>query len=371
MLRFRPTLRGRVLTPMMTRLRGVGWRVAACVLAGVAALGCSAADPAGSSDGAPDAHASPAAATATVPPSASQSSPSVAFAFTGADPVVARAMTGLDHLYINPGAILEDDGRLHMFANLFSAWPGHVDVVHFVSADGKAWDLAQPDPVLTSDDIPLTNSGADVSTGFVADDGTWVLIFETVEATRPWILGRATAPGPDGPWTVDDSPILEPGASGSWDAGGLSWPSVTRTRDGYALYYTGVDRPRGRGSIGLARSTDGVSWTKHDGPVLEAEAAWERGGLDRPRVVATPRGSALVYAGSRLTDRGLAWSDDGTTWRRDGDVPVITSAALPVADRAWDAALINREGTLYYYLEIGAASGSAGTEVYLATGTIP
>ena len=124
--------------------------------------------------------------------------------------------------------------------------------------------------MLTSDDVPLTTSGVDVSTGFITDDGTWVLVFETVENGRPWVLGRATAPGPDGPWTVGEAGILEAGPAGSWDAGGLSWPSVVATDDGYAMYYTGVERLRGRGAIGLATSPDGIAWTKHDGPVLRA-----------------------------------------------------------------------------------------------------
>ena len=79
----------------------------------------------------------------------------------------------------------------------------------------------------------------------------------------------------------------------------------------------------------------------------------------------------MVYSGLRLTDRGLAWSDDGMTWRRDGDVPVITAESFPIEGKAWDAALIDRDGTLYYYLEIGSATGTNGTQVYLATRADP
>ncbi len=185
------------------------------------------------------------------------------------------------------------------------------------------------------------------------------------------MLGRATAPGPDGPWTVGESPILEPGPAGTWDAGGLSWPSVVATDDGYAMYYTGVEQLRGRGAIGLATSTDGIAWTKHDGPVLRAEETWERLAVDRPRVVSTPAGLAMVYAGGRLTDQFLAWSEDGITWRRDGEAPVIDADSLPVKGRAWDAALVDLDGTLHYYLEIGAATGTGGTQVYLATAALP
>jgi predicted GH43/DUF377 family glycosyl hydrolase len=297
--------------------------------------------------------------------------PSVTFAFTGDTPVVTRALTGHDESYLNPGAIIERDGRLHMYANVFSQWPGHMAFPHLVSDDGVAWTKAESSPAFTSDDIPYLDNGADVSAGYVAADGTWVLIFETVEVSDPWVLGRATAPGPDGPWTVDPEPILTPGPDGSFDAGGLQWPSVVQTSDGYLMYFTAVDRLGGQGAIGLATSPDGLAWSKHDGPVLAAELDWERGQVDRPRVAATPRGLAMIYAGGRLTDRGLAWSDDGVSWQRDGELPVINRESFPISGSAWDAALVYRDGSLDYYLEIGSASGvDATTDVYLARASI-
>jgi predicted GH43/DUF377 family glycosyl hydrolase len=291
----------------------------------------------------------------------------------GEEPAVTRELTGIDEKYINPGAVIDDGETLHMFANVFTGWPGHVSMPHLTSSDGATWTLASPEPVLTSDDFPLADPGADVSTGFIADDGTWVLIYQTVTTGSPWVLGLATAPGPDGPWTVDPDPILEIGAAGSWDAAGHSWPSVVKTDDGYQMFFTGFDKSRasgGIGAIGLATSTDGVTWTKRDEPVLTAEAEWEGGSLDRPRAVVTPDGLLMVYAGRDLTDRGLAQSSDGVSWERQGDAPVLTDADLVVAYNCWDAALVYRDGTLTYYLEIGG-TGSSGTQVYRLTAELP
>lgn len=340
---------------------------------GLALSGCATGSPGDATepaltDSAPPS-VSPAPSTPSASPSASAVAPSVSFAFEEA-PVVTRELTGVDERYINPGAVIDDDGTLHMFANLFTNWPGRVSVVHLRSTDDVEWALAEPDPVLTRDDVPFARTGIDVSTGFIDASGQWVLIFETVENSVPWVLGRATAPGPDGPWTVDPAPILEAGSAGEWDAGGLSWPSVVATDGGFAMYYTGLDRPRGTGAIGLATSTDGAVWTKHEGPVLTGEATWELRRLDRPRVAITPRGLVMVYAGGQLTDRGIAWSDDGVTWRRDGEAPVIEQAGYPAIGQAWDAALLSRDGRLLYYLEIGITS-EAGTQVYLATASIP
>jgi len=175
----------------------------------------------------------------------------------------------------------------------------------------------------------------------------------------------------DETWTIDPEPILEPGPEGSIDAGGLHWPSVVRTDDGYAMYYAAFDRPSGSGVIARATSPDGVTWTRSEEPVLAAELDWEQGSLDRPRVARTEDGYAMVYAGADLTDRGVAYSDDGVTWTRDGELPAITQDDFPVDGRSWDAVLVYRDGTLDYYLEIGSATASRGTQVYLASGRQP
>ena len=109
--------------------------------------------------------------------------PSVTFAFAGDTPVVTRQLSGQDERYMNPGAIIEHDGQLHMYANVFSQWPGHMVFPHLVSNDGATWSRADSSPAFTSDDIPYLDNGADVSAGYIAADGTWVLVFETVEVS--------------------------------------------------------------------------------------------------------------------------------------------------------------------------------------------
>ncbi len=312
-------------------------------------------------------------AAPTASATAAPSVPTPVFAFTGSTPVVSTQLVHSSQAFINPGAVIRDGSTLHMFANAFTAWPGHVDFYHLTSTDGVTWTPAQADPIFTSDDVPYAKPGADVSAGFVTADGTWVLVLESVNSIEPWAIGRATAPGPDGPWTVDPDPVLAPGPAGSWDAGSLSWPSVVPTADGWAMYYTGhaTTGVGGDEAIGMATSTDGKTWTKRPDPVLSASATWELGGLDRPRVTVTPGGFAMVYAGRRLTDRGLAWSSDGVTWTRAGDAPVITQADFPVSGQCWDAALLYDSKTLTYYLEIGGGTKDTGTAIFRATANMP
>lgn len=348
----------------MGSLRGITTIVVAASL--VAACASPSASPPVATSAAP---ASPTASVTA--PSAEPIPPTVQFSWPdGQRPAVSRELTGITEAYINPGAVIDDGERLHMFANVFTNWPGEVQMPHLVSEDGATWSLAAPDPVLTSDDVPYARPGADASTGFIDDDGTWVLVLEAVNGASPWEIGLATAPGPDGPWTVEPEPVLS-GTKGTYDAGGLEWPSVVPTEAGFAMYYATFERDRRSRAIARATSTDGRVWVKDSAPVLVPEARWEGQGLDRPRVVVVPDGYVMVYAGATLDHRGVAFSRDGLTWARDGETAALTPSDFPVDGRAWDAALIHRDGVLTYYLEIGIATQETGTEVYRATAELP
>ena len=269
-------------------------------------------------------------------------------------------------LYVNPGALIEADGVLHMFPNSFSTWPGRMRIPHLTSTDGLEWTLDTKAEVLDTEvdgTFPMANPGIDVSTGFITDDGTWVLLFQNVSTTAAWKVYRMTAPGPDGPWTVSPEPVIDTGSGSDFDTTGVQWPSAVRIGDRWAAYYAGVRGPgRGTGSIGVAFSDDGVAWTKHAEPVLVATEAWELRSLDRPRVVSTPDGLVMLYATRDLNRRGLATSPDGITWTRVPG-PNIEQKDFPLQGGSWDSALRYADGSLQYFLEIGSST----TSIYRAT----
>jgi hypothetical protein len=328
-------------------------------------LGCGPAAP-GTNAPTPSTTASPAASSTVAPSSSGSPAPAVTKRFEiEPDVVVDTTLLGTEDLYVNPGAVLEVDGVLHMFPNSFSKWPGRMRVAHLTSTDGVDWAL-DPEADLLDTEVdgtfPMADPGIDVSTGYLAEDGTWVLIFETV-SLEPWTIWRATAPSPQGPWTIDDKPILGPGPAGAFDAGGVQWPSVTRVGNRWAMYYAGAAQPTARtAAIGVAFSDDGVSWTRSEEPVLLPSEPWELNGVDRPRVVSTSDGLVMVYAGLDLPTRGLATSVDGLAWTKVPG-PAIEQADFPILGGAWDAALLHRDGELEYFLEIGQGS----TKVYRAT----
>lgn len=151
-----------------------------------------------------------------------------------------------------------------------------------------------------------------------------------------------------------EGPVLKAGASGEWDAGGVSvYPGcVVQRKDGtYWLYYSGIAKGatdfywQRQGAIGLAFSKDLVTWEKHKGnPILVADAAleWESEGVFEPSVIFTGdeyggKGAFHMYYGGNNPSGhmaiGYAESHDGVKWVKHGGNPVLA----PGGEQAFDA----------------------------------
>jgi predicted GH43/DUF377 family glycosyl hydrolase len=304
--------------------------------------------------------------------------PGRVFTYYSTEPVVPHGPADRwDGKFINPGGMIVYDGKFHMFRNGFKQWPGLVSVGYMTSVDGLIWQEEQSEPIFTSDQVPYVEAGegADVSSVVVLEDGTWVFYFHRVSGENPAIIGRATAPSPLGPWTVDPEPVLLPGPQDAWDDAGVAWPNVVRSEQGFVMYYAGSPGAIGKSMIGMATSLDGIRWEKYDDPqtveapfaesdpVLQPDEIWTTDGVDRARVVPTSEGWVMVYQGGALIKRGLAFSPDGVAWTVHPDNPVINLEDFPKSGTMWDTNLVYRDGIYYYYTEIGSM---AGTDVYLA-----
>src|SRR5258708_28263137 len=100
-----------------------------------------------------------------------------------------------------------------------------------------------------------------------------------------------------------------------WEGSDVDGPSALRVGGEVWLYYGGA------GGIGLARSIDGLLFTKTPGPVLAPDPgnAWETSPPRAPSVAVLPDGSwTMFYAAGNAI--GEAHSSDGLSWTRvDGD----------------------------------------------------
>ncbi len=233
---------------------------------------------------------------------------------------------GVDTL--NPSVI-----RFHgAYLNLYSEYDGHTwHTALATSSDGVHWEKGGR--VLSPDGW---------EGHYIAANGSAVVvdnqIFYWYQAGDP--VRIALAHSSDGrAWVKDHDPVLEPGPLGSFDERGVSDPYVIRAGGAFYLFYTGLDRAR-RQRLGIARSTDGVHWSKlRSNPILEmgAPGAFDENGLGEPAVWSSAGVWWMLYTGRSATEQrriGLAKSIDRIHWERDQTFPPIAG------DQAWDREVV-------------------------------
>jgi predicted GH43/DUF377 family glycosyl hydrolase len=226
---------------------------------------------------------------------------------------------------LNPSVISGPGGALF---NLYSAYDGHIwRTAVATSTDGLNWH--KTGVVLAPD--PKTWEG-----GYIAANGSalyvnsqfWYWYQAGARGTPRIGLARSD----DGRfWRKETQPVLDLGPRGAWDERGVADPYVIRADGWFYLYYMGQDRAR-RQQLGVARSSDGIHWQKlRTNPVVEIENrdGFAENGLGEPAVWATGGSYWMLYTGRDSSENrrlGLARSPDGVRWTK---LPVVFGGAEP------------------------------------------
>jgi predicted GH43/DUF377 family glycosyl hydrolase len=219
-------------------------------------------------------------------------------------------------------------------------------------------------------------------------------------------------------WQTRDTPLIEPGPEGDWDARDVLNPSVVRVADTFYNLYSGFDGQtwhtglaispdgvtwvkqgrvlspdpetweadyiaangsllydgsrflywyqageRGRTRIGLANSSDTQSWQKHPQPVLAlgAPGTWDEAGVGDPYVMRCGEAYYLFYLGQNrhgLQRLGLARSQDGIHWQKAGVNPILDVGAPGSFDeRGLGEPSVFAAGGRFYMLYTGRDAG--------------
>ena len=216
--------------------------------------------------------------------------------------------------------------------NLYSGFDGktwHTGLA--VSTDGEHWNkkgrVLSPGPA-------AWEGGYIAANGSAIPGGATIRYF--YQAGQPPQIGAATSLDAVR-WTKLPRPALGLGPYGSWDERGVADPYVVKFGGSFYLFYTGMDRAR-RQRLGVAVSEDGVTWAKlRANPILELGeyGDFDENGLGEPAVWATRGWYWMLYTGrDRRENRrmGMARSRDGVHWTKRP--PVIAGA------EAWDSKVI-------------------------------
>ncbi|HLH41048.1 MAG TPA: hypothetical protein VKX39_18000 [Bryobacteraceae bacterium] len=140
-------------------------------------------------------------------------------------------------------------------------------------------------------------------------------------------------------WTRHGDAVLAPGPAGSFDERGVSDPDVLRAGGSFYMFYTGIDRAR-RQRLGLARSRDGVVWDKlRSNPILEpgSPGAFDEMGLGEPAVWSSGGSYWMLYTGRARGERRRI----GLARSRDGVQWERDPAFPPIAgSEPWDREVV-------------------------------
>lgn len=213
--------------------------------------------------------------------------------------------------------------------------------------DGKTWHTSsatsqdgrtwQPQGVAISPD-PATWEGS-----YIAANGAVLavggeLLYWYQAGHGPTQIGMARSR--DGrTWTKHALPVLPLGPYGSWDERGVADPYVIRAGDNFYLFYLGQDRAR-RQRLGVAMSRDGVAWWKlRSNPVLElgGEDDFDENGLGEPAVWQSHGAYWMLFTGrDRQENRRI-----GLASSRDGvHWARVSRQPLISGSHAWDSKVV-------------------------------
>lgn len=251
-------------------------------------------------------------------PAAPGGDPQLTFAFNALPDPVLTAGTGWESGdVLNPSVFREPGGLV----NYYSAFDGHGwHTGRAVSSDGVHWQ--KQGKVLSPD------GGED---SYIAANGaalTW--------RGRVWYW-YVSGPKSHPQIALDGRVVLATGPYLSWDEIGVSDPYVIRIEPYFFLYYTGLDRGR-RQRLGVARSSDGVHWEKlRANPILSpgGPGSFGENGLGEPAVWQSNGFYWMLDTGRDGAENrrlGLARSLDGVHWTR---LP-----AMFAGTGAWDSKVI-------------------------------
>ncbi len=234
-----------------------------------------------------------------------------------------------DDNWIHPYSLVDmGDGTYRMYyggagAGGMSGIPEQVGFA--TSSDGYSWSKYGSNPIFSQGAGGAWDDSRVEHFCVLKEGGNWYAWYAGEPGDNTWKIGYATSS--DGiTWTKYGSNPVMTGTASEWDSAFIVPSCVFKEGSIYYMFYWGgTTTSQVNWSLGLATSTDRVTWTKEaSNPILAGTSGWEAVVLDT-HVQKIANTYFLFYQGNTsdgtLSALGAATSSDKTTWSRAATNP--------------------------------------------------
>ncbi len=272
--------------------------------------------------------------------------------WTKIDSAVLNPTVGTwDEYTIEAPMVLRENGQYKMW---YGSWsPTTPDGIGYAtSPNGTIWTKHANNPILGPGTAAWEIGGASYCYVMPDNGGGYKMWYTGYNASYTIAqIGYATSQYGI-TWIKADSvnPVLTTGASGEWDDTAVRTPKVIFTNGIYYMWYVGNQDSTYR-SIGLARSFDGINWTKYDDPnttstlyassdpVLNPEpGTWDERAVESGTVMLEGDSLRMWYSGSGNPVSSLPWKIGHATSSITIPDTIHVPAFIPTIQAAIDAA---------------------------------
>ncbi len=224
-------------------------------------------------------------------------------------------------LAVSQAQILFDENKYKMwFVNTY--YSGHADISYAESIDGFSWQVMSPSPVLTVGNPGSWDSYAVAMGCIIKEEGIYYLYYvgtagHPLSSMRQ--IGLATST--DGiSWTKYPDPVI----SANYLEYFLGAHSVIKVGDTYYMYYDSSPENAYLFNVNLATSEDRINWTRYsNNPILFPNQNWENNSIVYPTVVKDGDIFKMFYGNGIQHAIGIAFSSDGITWNKNEANPIF------------------------------------------------
>lgn len=242
---------------------------------------------------------------------------------------------------------------------------------------GQQWERHGP-AIFQFQDVVIASCGCFnfVHFGHAVSDGQNHHLYYGKPSNDAYAVYRISSSDLTSGWTDNPgTPLIT--YSESWEKH-IGSSKVIRGDDGTWRMWYAAQVDGSPGVIGYATSADGVAWTKHPQPVLEAvSSTWESGFVGMPEVLNVDGTYHLWYLGIDVSGRywqiGHATSGDGVTWTRSSDAPAVANGSGFDSAFAMHPVVIHENGMFYMWYSgwNGGNPNVAGFQMRIGFATSP